>query len=185
MGGSKGGNNGGGQGPAGQYTPPPQPKKKNRIVEFVKGGGVLGAVGRGLEEAARPYNTRKRKEFISKYNTSVPPTERINMTTEEIGSKEGLAKLRDVGYKTVTDMSSGGGGDNQDKSMEQPKVASQMDNTGVKSKLIVADKTSPTTAEMSEDERMIGVKRKGRKVTTLTNIADTSKPTLSKKVLLG
>ena len=35
------------------------------------------------------------------------------------------------------------------KSLEQPKTPSQMDNTGVKSDLITADKTAPTDAEIS------------------------------------
>ena len=60
-----------------------------------------------------------------------------------------------------------------------------MDNTGVKSKMIIADKTSPTNVEMTEDERMIGVKRKGRRTTMLTDIREDKKATLSKKVLLG
>ena len=173
---------GGGEGPRNQY------KKKSTIQKIAEKSvalNVVKKVGTALADAARPYNTKRRKEFISKYNTSVPPTERINMTDEEIGSAKGLASLRDVGYKTVTDMSTGGGGDNQDKSIEQPKVASQMDNTGVKSKMIIADKTSPTNVEMTEDERMIGVKRKGRKTTMLTDIKEDTKPTLSKKVLLG
>ena len=109
------------------------------------------------------------------------------MTDEEIGSAKGLASLRDVGYKTVTDMSAGGGGDNQDKSMEQPKVASQMDNTGVKSKLVVADKVAPTDVEMpklTDDERMIKVKR-GKKTRTVLTQDLNEKPKLAKKILLG
>ena len=176
---------GGGEGPRNQYR---KAKKKNILQRAIEGSGTVRLIkgaGKALDDAARPYNTKRRKEFISKYNTNVPATERLNLTDEEIGSAKGLSTLRDVGYKTVTDMSSGGGSDNQDKSIEQPKVASQMDNTGVKSKLVVADKTAPTTTEMNEDERMIGVKRKGRKVTTLTDIDEKKKPTLSKKVLLG
>ena len=72
------------------------------------------------------------------------------------------------------------------KSVEQPKVASQMDNTGVKSDLITADKTAPTNVEMTDDEYNIATKKKGRKRTVLTSVTgDTSKPTLSKKVLLS
>ena len=73
------------------------------------------------------------------------------------------------------------------KSEVQPKVASQMDNTGVKSKMITADKTSPTSVEMNltEDQRMSKVKRQGRKTTMLTDLNESKKPTLSKKVLLG
>mgnify|MGYP007121725117 CR=1 FL=1 len=45
------------------------------------------------------------------------------------------------------------------KSIEQPKVASQMDNSGVKSNLITADKTAPTDIEMTQDERTVANKR--------------------------
>ena len=72
------------------------------------------------------------------------------------------------------------------KSIEQPKVASQMDNTGVKSDLITADKSAPTNVEMTDDEYTVARNKKGRKRTVLTSVTgDTSKPTLSKKTLLG
>ena len=72
------------------------------------------------------------------------------------------------------------------KSKEQPKVASQMDNTGVKSDLITADKTAPTNVEMTDDEYNVATKKKGRRRTVLTSVTgDTSKPQLSKKTLLG
>ena len=178
MGGPSGGS-GGGEGPRNQY------KKKSTLQKIIEKSAVLNVVkkaGTALEDAARPYNTKKRKEFISKYNTSVPPTERLNMTDKEIGSAKGLASLKNIGYRTAADTSSDRDGP---KSIEQPKVASQMDNTDVKSKLVIADKTSPTDVEMNEDERMIGVKRKGRRTTMLTDIKENKKPTLSKKVLLG
>jgi len=75
-----------------------------------------------------------------------------------------------------------------EKFAEQPKVASQMDNTDVKSKLIVADKIAPTNVEMdlTSDERMMKAKRRGRRTTVLTSITGVeSKPKLSKKTLLG
>ena len=71
------------------------------------------------------------------------------------------------------------------KSIEQPKVSSQMDNTGVKSDLITADKTAPTNVEMTDDEYTVATKKKGRRRTVLTSVTgDTSKPTI-KKTLLG
>ena len=77
-------------------------------------------------------------------------------------------------------------GRREQKSLEQPKVASQMDNTGVKSDLITADKTAPTNVEMTDDEYSVATKKRGRKRTVLTSAAgDTSKATLSKKTLLG
>lgn len=72
------------------------------------------------------------------------------------------------------------------KSLEQPKAASQMDNTGVKSDLITADKTAPTNVEMTDDELALARNKKGRKRTVLTSVTgDTSQATLSKKTLLG
>ena len=181
MGGSSS-SGGGGEGPRNQY------KKKSTLQKIVEKSPLLNVVkkvGTTLEDAARPYNTKKRKEFISKYNTSVPPGERLNMTDREIGSAKGLTSLRDLGYRTASDNPKGDDGPDIEKSIVQPKVASQMDNTGVKSKMIIADKTSPTNVEMTENERMIATKRKGRRTTMLTDIKDDKKPTLSKKILLG
>ena len=72
------------------------------------------------------------------------------------------------------------------KSVEQPKVASQMDNTEVKSDLITADKTAPTEVEMTQDEINVANKRGKKTKTILTSVSgDKSRTTLSKKVLLG
>ena len=77
-------------------------------------------------------------------------------------------------------------GRREQKKREQPKVASQMDNTGVKSKMISADQTAPTDVEMSDDEYSVATKKRGRKRTVLTSATgDTTKATLSKKTLLG
>ena len=72
------------------------------------------------------------------------------------------------------------------KSIEQPKVASQMDNTEVKSDLITADKTAPTEVEMTQDEINVANKRGKKTKTVLTDITGLKgQPTLSKKILLG
>jgi len=72
------------------------------------------------------------------------------------------------------------------KQIEQPKVEAQMDNTEVKSDLITADKTAPTSIEMNDDENLIKRKRGRKTKTVLTSITgDTSVPTLDKKTLLG
>ena len=61
-----------------------------------------------------------------------------------------------------------------------------MDNTEIKSKLIIADKTAPTDIEMSDDERLVANKRGRKTKTVLTSITgDKSRVTLSKKSLLG
>ena len=67
------------------------------------------------------------------------------------------------------------------KSYEQPKVKSQMDNSDIKSKDIVADKMAPTDAETS-----LRNKRKGRSRTIMTSVTGVDEyATLSKKSLLG
>tara|TARA_R100001163_G_C5060348_1_gene197159 strand:+ start:1070 stop:1330 length:261 start_codon:yes stop_codon:yes gene_type:complete len=72
------------------------------------------------------------------------------------------------------------------KSVEQPKTPTQMDNTEVKSDLITADKTAPTSIEMNDDEDILKRKRGRKTKTVLTSITgDTSKATLSTKPLLG
>ena len=72
------------------------------------------------------------------------------------------------------------------KDMEQPKVPAQMDNSNVKSDLVNADKTAPTSIEMNQDEDILKRKKRGRRSTVLSSITgDTSKPELSSKTLLG
>ena len=178
--GSNGSSSGGGEGPANKYQKPP--KKKLSILS--PGLAVVKAVGEKLADAARPYNTRRRKEFISKYNTSVPPGERIDMTDEQIGSGEGLAKLRNVGYRTAADTSSDRDGPDGNQTTQIPKTI-----------------LSPTSAEVSQSEaanttseedsillRKKKTKAKGRSQTILTSsrgVTTDEGLTLGKKSLLG
>jgi len=72
------------------------------------------------------------------------------------------------------------------KAAEQPKVAAQMDNSDVKSDLVNADQTAPTSVEMNQNEDRLYRNKRGRRSTVLTSITgDTSKPKLSNKTLLG
>ncbi len=67
------------------------------------------------------------------------------------------------------------------KSLEQPKVSSQMNAVKPGS-----TPDGPTNVEMTDDEYRVATNKKGRKRTVLTSITgDTSTPKLSKKVLLG
>ena len=67
------------------------------------------------------------------------------------------------------------------KSVEQPKVSSQMNAVKPGS-----TPDGPTSTEVDQENYNIDVKRRGRKRTVLTSITgDTSTPKLSKKVLLG
>ena len=176
---------GGGEGPANRYQKPPPPKKKLDLTPMPI--RVLKVVGKGLADAARPYNTRRRKEFISKYNTSVPPGERIDMTDEQIGSSKGLASLREVGYKTNEDIIK----ENRGNDNNQVTQTTQVPKTIL----------SPTTAEVSQSEaanvvneedplyvRKKKTKAKGRSLTILTSsrgVTTDESLTLGKKSLLG
>ena len=157
------------------------PKKNNFVPPSV---AIAKAI---FKNPIDKLNLNKRMKFANKTGVNIQ-----GLSTEEILSKDFKAKLDEKGY-TRKDPRTGGneGGDNNQKSAEQPKVASQMDNTEVKSKLITADKTAPTTvemanAELTDDERMLKVKRGKKTKTVLTDITGLKdQPTLGKKYLLG
>ena len=165
MGGPSGGYGGGGNNNKTKfgYTKPKSTIEK--VGDFIKGGGIIGSVVRGFKEGAR-----KSKANVMDYE----------------GQAAGVTS-----QKGPRDARTGRGGRPDDpppteKSTEQPKVASQMDNTDVKSDLITADKTAPTDIEMTEDEKLIARKRGRKTKTILTSVVgDKSNATLSKKTLLG
>ena len=165
----------GGEGPRNQY------KKQKQSKKITGGGSIAMQVVKGvadkLEEASRPYNTKVRKEYISKYNKSVPPSERIDMSDEQIGSKEGLAALRETGYQTNQDRIDGGGGGTQ------PILGSK---SNIQKTAVKDAPDGPTIAELeqTEEERLAAIKRRGRKSTRLS-ATDDDELTLSKKTLLG
>jgi len=157
--------------------------KKNIVERIVDNHPVY----QGVKNFADKANLNRRMKFANKTGVNIQ-----GLSTEEILSKDFKAKLDEKGY-TKKDVRTGRneGGDNNRKSAEQPKVASQMDNSDVKSDLITADKTAPTTvemanAELTDDERLLKVKRGKKTKTVLTSITgDNTRATLSKKALLG
>ena len=152
--------------------------KKNPVERYVDNHPVMQIVGNTRDK----LNLNRRMKFANKNDISLQ-----GLSTEEILSKDFKSQLDAKGY-TRKDPRSGRdeGGDNNQKSIEQPKVASQMDNSEVKSDLITADKTAPTDVEMTADERLIASKRGRKTKTVLTSVTgDTSVPTLDKKTLLG
>ena len=178
MGGPSGGSSGG-SGPAGKtkkgtYGTTKDAKKTSRrnefssavkkVGKFIATGGVTGAIVRGITQGAK-----KSKQNVMDYE----------------GQAAGVTPMR-----APKDPRTGRDNDNNNqptqKSIEQPKVASQMDNSEVKSDLIMADKTAPTDVEMTDDELLLKRKRGRKTKTVLTSVVgDTSKATLSKKTLLG
>lgn len=144
------------------YTKPKSTIQK--VGDFIKGGGIIGSVVKGFKEGAK-----KSKQNVMDYE----------------GQAAGVTPMR-----APRDVRTGRDNDNNNqptqKSIEQPKVASQMDNSEVKSDLIMADKTAPTDVEMTDDELLLKRKRGRKTKTVLTSVVgDTSKATLSKKTLLG
>ena len=138
-----------GDGPAGGGSGTVRDAKKasrknepNPIAEFIKGGGVTGAIIRGVTGGIK-----KSKQNAMDYE----------------GQAAGVTRQRTPRTNTTGN-----------------------DRDNIKSDLITADKTAPTDVEMTDDEYLLKRKKRGRKSTILSSvIGDTSKPTLSKKVLLG
>ena len=139
------------------------------IVDFIKKGGVTGALIRGAVKVVgavkEDYKTRKTNESL--------------LGTSDYQGGKTFSKSQ-VDPRTGRDND----GPTQ-KSVEQPKVKSQMNNSEVKSGLIVADKIAPTKAEMTAEESLVSRKRGRKTKTVLTNLTEGSKPTLSKKALLA
>jgi hypothetical protein len=162
MGGPSGGSSGSSDAPTTKRHSVTKVNKSTteKVVDFVKGGGTVGYVLGKIGEA-----NKKSKQNRMDYE----------------GQAAGVTPMRNV--RTGRD-------DNNDndnpKSLVQPKVVSQMDNSKVKSDLITADKTAPTSIEMTQDEIKIANKRGKKTKTILTSVVgDKSNATLSKKVLLG
>ena len=155
-------------------------KKKNIIDTIADNHPVV----QNVKNFADKHNLNKRMKYANKHGVNIQ-----GLSTEEILSKDFKNKLdvaTDGGY---TESITAPRDDTPHEDGGQPKVASQMDNTGVKSDMITADKTSPTTVEMaalSEEEKQKRIKRKGRKTTILTGVTGVEdNPTLGKKTLLG
>jgi phage tail tape-measure protein len=144
------------------------------LVDFIKGGGVTGAIVRGVVNTVKNIGTgNKTSKSGDVYGGKT-----------SYGYNEAKEK---IDYNPTSTLANRGGNDRpSQKSVEQPKVAAQMDNSDVKSDLVNADVTSPTYVEMNQEEDLLTRKKRGRKQTILTSVTgDTTKPQLSKKTLLG
>jgi len=138
--------------------------------------------------------SRKNREFFTdkvlgskNFKTTKDDFQKLSATEQESMYKDYMSD-RQSGKTDAygNEISQSTLGRRSQKSLEQPKTASQMDNTGVKSKMITADQTAPTDVEMTDDEYSLATKKKGRRRTVLTSVTgDTSQATLSKKTLLG
>jgi len=174
MGGPSGGNSGGNDNKTKfGYTKPKSTVSK--VVDFVKGGGVVGAVVRSVKKGIKESKAKAKERKI---NDSL-------LGTSDYQGDVSAKRSYSVDLRTGKD-NNNNNDNNQvtQKSIEQPKVKSQMNNTDVKSDMITSK--APDVTEMTADEILLKNKRKGRKKTIKTSvIGDTSKATLSKKSLLG
>jgi len=189
-GGASTGGGGGGVGPAG-----------------IKKDGTYGTKKDAKKTSSRNEVRKAIKEFeplpvkIIKAIAEVPKKNKKSKSGDVYGGKTaGYNEAKEkIDYKAPTTPIGGNDGNDNPppkietkKSIEQPKVKSQMDNTEVKSKKINADATAPTSAEMptetelTEDEKLIKRKR-GRKTKTILSsvTGDNTKATLSRRTLLG
>ena len=185
MGGPSGGSSGG-AGPAGRkkdgtYGTAKDAKKTSRrnegrkalkeVGDFIKGGGVTGAIVRGISKSVKKS---KEKKAERKANESL------------LGTSDYQG---DVARKPAAPINTGSGdGGNNNQGIELAKTASTEPVTmRVQQAAVDAAPTGPTNVEMpteeSEAERLLKIKRKGRRATIL-NVPD-DELTLSKKVLLG
>ena len=174
----------------------------DKIKEGVKTPSLAVNLAAGILSGPLQAGSRKNREFFTdkvlgskNFKTTKDDFQKLSATKQESMYQDYMSK-RQSGDTDAYGNQIGTGRDDSTmaartkkksiKSIEQPKTASQMDNTGVKSKMITADQTAPTDVEMSDDEYSIATKKRGRKRTVLTSATgDTTQATLSKKTLLG
>ena len=161
--GSNGASSGGGG--SNRYEPP---KKKNPVVEFIKGGGITGAVIRGVGDAYKKGKEQNRR----------------NKLTSQFASEEGI-------IKSSINMGGGNGGNNSNKSVPLIPIAiapttseiSQSSATVAESPVITSEETITNANKL-----LLKKKARGRSSTILTSstgVGSKDKLTLGKKSLLG
>ena len=169
-------------------------KSDKSIDKMLPGGAkILGTVFKGPLAKGAEYNRRSFVNLVvgntKKGGIRISKQDWNSMSDDEkedIFSAHQKSRMDGNVDFYGRDISRDGRTGKNKKSIEQPKVASQMDNSGVKSDLITADKTAPTSVEMTQDEINVANKRGKKTKTILTSVVgDKSNATLSKKVLLG
>ena len=143
-------------------------KRTSKVGDFIRSGGITGMVIRGIKKAFDPKKNKKSK------------------SGDVYAYDEAKEK---IDYKAPTIINNNDRDDNQPKGIELAKAS-----TGSATILGPAEiqKTAanningPTTTEMNADQILLANKRKGRKVTNITNKKALAKNyKLSEKSLLG
>ena len=165
---SSGGSPGGG-GTKSQAKSYQQKNKPTPVRDFIVGGGITGAVIRGVKKG---IETAKKRRVNTK----------LIGTSDYQGDVEGK-KSRVIVERDYRD------GNNQPKGIELAKASTTSATIlGPKEIQKKAANTikGPTEVEMSADEILLKNKRKGRKITQITGPEGLAKKEkLSKKTLLG
>ena len=196
-GGASTGGGGGGVGPAGMtgttvvagktkrtYGTAKDAKKTSRRNEFrtfIKDGGVVGAVVKGIT-GKTPYerNLERRQKFVKSKGLT---GDDINLDPSYLGSKEGLKELKAQGYTTASDtVNTGDGNDNNNQPAEPVIVKKNIGGTEVQTT------EAKLAEEKSVDDKydMRKTKKKGRGETILTSSKGAiGNLELGKKSLLG
>ena len=142
----------------------------NKVLDFVKGGGVTGAIVRGVTKALDPKTNKKGK------------TGDVYGGKTSYGYNEAKEK---IDYKSPPKMNTGGDRDDSPKGIEVAKQTGSL-TAQTQQTAVDAAPDGPTNIEMPEEteaERLLRIKRQGRRATIL-NVPD-DELTLSKKILLG
>ena len=180
------------------YAPPKKPKKKKRDAsKTTLLEGVIGTVGNTIlgtvvketvGTAAYKHNLWRRERFIKKHGIKMS-----TMDPDYIGSKLGREELDRVSKGKYKKSITAPRDDTRHEDRGgQPGVKSETSILGSESKIqkdaVKKSPDGPAISEMAqlqetEAERLLKIKRKGRKKTKL--LKDKEDLTLSKKVLLG
>ena len=152
-----------------------QKKNKTPVKDFIEGGGVTGAVIRGVKKAIKHQKTKNRKSKSGDVYAG-----------EAYGYDEAKEKKD---YKQDVDTRDYREGNNQPQGIELAK--SSTTSATILGPAEIQKKAAntiggPTSVEMSADEILLANKRKGRKITNITGPEGLAKKEkLSKKTLLG
>ena len=174
MGSNSSSGGGGGEGPANRYQKPP--KKKNPIIEYIKGGGIAGVVVRAVK---KDYKTRKTNQAL-------------------LGTSDYQGGKTFSGTKVNTAPDNDGGNNNSNTVTTVASIApTTLATITSPTTLAKADAVAnaPTTVEVSQSSAVDAApydsrktKKKGKSMTILTSskgIRSDEELTLGKKSLLG
>ena len=162
------GSNGARGGGSNRYEPP---KKKNPIIEFVKGGGITGAVIRGVTGAIKTAK-KKSKQNLMDYE----------------GQAAGVTLMKNPSF-----FSGGEGGNNNNSNAVVPLTATTTSAATIAPTTAEVSQSAATDAVSTESIDDILLKKKktkatGRSMTILTSpkgVTSDQGLTLGKKSLLG